>query len=131
VQQRQVVAEMDGAIARGDLETFLTFLTDDFVDMPPGEESVVGKAALEIHHRPLFAAFDLDVLHNPIETTVIGEAVVQRGNATGTIRPTAGGETITLDQKYLVVFRRQPDGSFKLWRAIFNDNPPQDDDGAP
>ncbi|UCC74134.1 MAG: hypothetical protein JSV86_06125 [Gemmatimonadota bacterium] len=44
--------------------------------------------------------------------------------AVAELAPKAGGDPLILDQKYLFVFRRQGDKSFKLWRAIFNDNAP-------
>ncbi|KPK55811.1 MAG: hypothetical protein AMS21_13250 [Gemmatimonas sp. SG8_38_2] len=119
---QQLMVDLDASIAAGDLEGFLSFLADDFVDMPPNEPSLIGKQALRAHHEPLFAAFRFAVRHEEIETHAFDDVVIQRGAGVGEVTPKAGGDPIVLDQKYLFVFRRQDDGSFKLWRAIFNDN---------
>ena len=120
----QMLVDLDAAIAAGDLDSLLSFLAEDFVDMPPNEPAIIGKQALRAHHEPLFEAFDLRVRHEPIETYAFGDVVIQRGAGVGEIAPKAGGEAFVLDQKYLFIFLRQDDGSFKLWRMIFNDNAP-------
>lgn len=121
-----MVVELDRVTGEGDLEALLGFLTDDFVSLPPGEPPIVGKEAFRSHHQPLFEAFELDIVRQPVETTALGEAVIQWGNGIGSFRPKGGGDAIPLDQKYLYVFKKQSDGSFKIWRAIFNDNAPAD-----
>jgi len=37
------------------------------------------------------------------------------------VTPKAGGESIQLEGKYLVVFQKQPDGSWKAARDIWNE----------
>jgi ketosteroid isomerase-like protein len=119
-----MVVELDKVTGEGDLEGLLSFLTEDFISLPPSEPPIVGKEALRAHHGPLFEAFELDFVHQPVETTALGDVVIQWGNGIGSFRPKAGGDAVPLDQKYLFVFRKQLDGSFKIWRLIFNDNAP-------
>lgn len=38
--------------------------------------------------------------------------------------PVAGGETVETDGKYMTIFKRQADGSWKIYRDIFNSNVP-------
>jgi ketosteroid isomerase-like protein len=99
-------------------------LAEDFVDMPPNEPAIIGKQALRTHHEPLFEAFDVRVTYKPVETNAFGDVVIQRGASVVVSTAKAGGDPVILDQKYLYVFRRQEDGSFKLWRNIFNNNAP-------
>lgn len=120
----RLLVDVDATIVAGDLDGLLSFLADDFVDMPPNEPAIVGKQALRTHHEPLFEAFNLRIRHEPIETHTFGDVVIQLGAGVGEIAAKAGGEPFVLDQKYLFIFRRQDDGSFKLWRMIFNDNAP-------
>ena len=120
----RLMVDLDAAIDAGDLDGLLSFLAEDFIDMPPNEGVIIGKQALRTHHEPLFEAFNLRVRHEPIETRAFGDVVIQRGAGLGEIVPKAGGEALVLDQKYLFIFRRQDDGSFKLWRMMFNDNAP-------
>ena len=121
---QQLMVDLDAAVAAGDLDGFMSFLAEDFVDMPANEPTIVGKEALRAHHEPLFEGLNLRVTHEPVETRAFGDVVIQRGAGVGEIAPKAGGAALILDQKYLFVFKRQEDGTFKLWRAIFNDNAP-------
>ena len=69
---------------------------------------------------------------HPLETYAIGDLVVARGVAGGTARPKAGGLAITMNNKFLMLFRRQPDGCLKVWRVAFNANlPPAPPPAAP
>ena len=118
------MADVDRVVRQGDLEAFLARVTEDVVVMPPGEASVIGREALRAHHRPIFDAFRIEATHEAVETRVFGDAVIQWGNAAGSFTPRSGGAPFGFDQKYLFVFLRQSDGSFKIWRAIYNDNAP-------
>jgi len=121
---QQLVTDIDAAAAAGDLDSFLSFFAEDLVDMPPNEPAIIGKQALRAHHEPLYEAFNVRITREPVETHAFGDVVIQRGAGVAELAPKAGGDPVILDQKYLFVFRRQEDGSFKLWRAIFNDNAP-------
>ncbi len=49
-----------------------------------------------------------------------------RGTYTIRLTPVAGGEVIGENGKVIVIFQKQPDGSWKIAREIWNrDNPPQ------
>jgi ketosteroid isomerase-like protein len=47
-----------------------------------------------------------------------------RGMYSATLVPKAGGAQIPIDGKFLTILARQPDGSWKIWRDIFNSNQP-------
>lgn len=47
-----------------------------------------------------------------------------RGIYTYFAEPTQGGDPIWWDGKYLTMFQRQPDGSWKIYRDVFNSNLP-------
>jgi len=119
---RQLVAEFDRCAREKDLEGFLSYSLDDVVALGPGEAAVVGKAAVRAWYQNFYAAFDIAMVHRPVETDSFGDLVITRGDATGTIRPVAGGEALQVDNKYLFALKRQPNGSLKVWRAMFNAN---------
>ncbi|MEZ4715138.1 MAG: hypothetical protein R2851_03465 [Caldilineaceae bacterium] len=60
---------------------------------------------------------NVEVIHGP-------DVTVARGFYTATVTPNAGGEDIYVDGKYMSVLKQQPDGSWKLYRDIFNSNVP-------
>ena len=119
---KQLVAEFDRCAREKDLETFLSYSLDDVVALAPGEPAVVGKAAMRAWYQNFYAAFDVAMVHRPVETDSFGDLVITRGDATGTIRPVGGGEAVQVGNKYLFVLKRQSDGSLRVWRAMFNEN---------
>lgn len=121
-----LIAEFDRCARDSDLDTFLSYSMDDVVSLAPSEPAIVGKDVMRPWYKNFYATFDIDMKHEPIETHSFGDVVIHRGNAKGTITPKTGGEPIHLNNKYLLVLRRQTDGSLKIWRAVFNSNtPPQ------
>jgi ketosteroid isomerase-like protein len=59
------------------------------------------------------------------EARVSGDLGLLRGTYTLSMVPKVGGETTEFDGKYLTVFERQADGSWKIARDIFNSNVPE------
>jgi ketosteroid isomerase-like protein len=119
-----MVAEFDRCARESDLEAFLSYSMDDVVWMPPSEPVVVGKQAVREWYANFYGTFDIEMTHEVLETHTFGDVVIARGNASETLTPKAGGSSMSLGAKFLLVFRRQPDGSLKVWRAIANSNAP-------
>jgi ketosteroid isomerase-like protein len=113
-----MLSEMDS----GDIEKSLQYATEDVISMPPDQPPVVGKVALRAWSQKFFGDFSVDMTHQPEETTDFGEIVIHRGNVTGTATPKSGGDPIRLNNKYLWVLRKEPDGTLRVWRSIFNSN---------
>ncbi len=120
----RMLVSLDRLAAEADLESFLGYVSDDAVFMPPDESAIVGAQAIREWYANLYELFTLEMTHEPLEVDVFGNVIVHRGNAKGIMTPKAGGEPITFDNKYLFVIKKQPDGSLKVWRAIFNSNTP-------
>ena len=119
---KQLVAEFNRCAREKDLEAFLSHSVEDAVALAPGEPAVVGKEALRSWYKGFYVAFDIAMVHRPIETHSFGDVVIARGDATGSIRSVSGGEPMQVDNKYLFILKRQGDGSLKVWRAMFNAN---------
>lgn len=92
--------------------------------LAPDQPAVVGKEAVREYYRAFYGAFTIEMRHEPVETHAVGDLVVNRGDGHGTVTPKAGGQPMPFNNKYLMVFRRQADGSLKVWRAAFNSNVP-------
>ena len=89
-------------------------MTDDVAYLPPDQPAVLGKVALEAFIRPFYEQFDGQITMSPEEVLVRGDLAVEWGILKGTITPIAGGDTADTDGKYLYVYKRQPDGSWKV-----------------
>ena len=96
------------------------FYTADAVLLPPGAPRLDGAEAI----RGFWQAFgDGGVRDVSIETSEVVEAGYGIGTYTCTL-PTASGERIRDTGKYLVVYRRQPDGSWRVIADQFNSDLP-------
>ena len=93
--------------------------------MPPGAPAVVGKAAIEKGIHASYEALDWEefIIHLE-EVKVAGDWGYARGTYFLFATPKAGGETAFDHGKYLKIFKRQPDGSWKIYRDCFNSNVP-------
>ncbi|MFA6167692.1 MAG: nuclear transport factor 2 family protein [Gemmatimonadaceae bacterium] len=119
-----VLATFDSCGRTGALDEFISYSADDVVLLAPDQPAVVGKDAVREVYKSIYAAVTLDMQHKPLETQSLGDLVISRGTASGTATPRAGGPTTAFDNKYLMLFRRQPDGTLKAWRVAFNTNAP-------
>ncbi len=61
---------------------------------------------------------------NPLEIVVAGPWAYSRGLYTQDLTSKATGKVTHVDGKFLTIFLRQPDGSWKIYRDCFNSNVP-------
>jgi uncharacterized protein (TIGR02246 family) len=109
------------AVNAGDLETVLSGMTDDVVYMAPGQAAIVGKKQLEEFLNPLYQQLKADISMTAKEVKVDGDWAFEWGDLEGEMR-LGDGAAVLVDSKYLYVYRRQSDGTWKIARDIFNDN---------
>ena len=112
------------AVNAGDLEAMLATMTDDVVYLPPGQPAALGTEALRSAVQPYYEQFEVHLSMNAEETVAAGDWAFEWGHGSNSLRPLAGDDTVHLEFKYLYVYQRQPDGSWKIARDIFNENPP-------
>ncbi len=110
------------AINDGDLERWLAYWSNDGVQMPPSEPAVFGKSNLRDRLKPQFEQFNWDLSMTVDEVHRDGQLAFARGVFQASLLPKAGGEATTLDGKYLIVLVQDADGSWKIFRDIFNLN---------
>ena len=116
------------AAKAGDLDLWLSLYTDDTIKMQPDEPAIFGKEALRASFKPLFDNFtfeEMDIFD--VEIQLAGDWAFTRCNFTATLTPKAGGEPLYMDAKDLCTYKRQADGSWKIYWDCWNSNvpPPQ------
>jgi ketosteroid isomerase-like protein len=127
----RTVATFDSCARTGALDVFMGYVADSVVSLMPDQPATVGKEAVREFYRNFYGTFIIEMRHAPVETYAIGDLVVSRGDASGTLTPKAGGPPMPFNNKYLMLFRRQGDGSFKVWRVAANTNAPPSPPPAP
>jgi ketosteroid isomerase-like protein len=108
------------AINDGDIATLSSLTTEDHIMITPGRSPIVGKAANDAANGRAFQQFKIDETWTPIETVVSGDLAYQRGTYTVAATPKAGGNTTRTSGHFLRIYRRQPDGQWRMTRDTFN-----------
>jgi uncharacterized protein (TIGR02246 family) len=97
-------------------------LAEDAVIMVPNQPVQEGRAVCARFVADvlagLLAQFDRRIVYASAEVRVIGDFGFDRGSFTFTVAPRSGGETSRETGKYLFLYSRAADGSWKIARAI-------------
>jgi proline iminopeptidase len=113
-------AAWDKAWSAGDCETLALLYTADAIAMGPNAPAQVGRDAIRASCRKYFSQFR-EVNRSRVEDVRIsGYLAVARGTQVSTTSPKAGGKTVQNRDKWITVYQRQPDGSWKILWEIYN-----------
>ncbi len=125
---KNVIEEYDVAANAGDLDGLVSLYSDDAVRMSPNFPAFIGKDAIRDVYQSFFEQNVLEGGGLIEEVIVCGDWAFIRGTATFTITPKAGGEPIReYLAKWVAFNKRQPDGSWKYHRIIYNYDLPVSD----
>ncbi|MDY6765115.1 MAG: nuclear transport factor 2 family protein [Halobacteria archaeon] len=105
----------------GDVDGILSLFSDDIVVMGPESPPVRGLDASREFMEGFLDAFDVNIELSSEEIVVDDELAYDWGTVSGTIVP-EGGEPQPVDNTYLIVYQRDPDGSWKQSKHIWNSN---------
>ena len=117
--------EYEASQIAGDPDRWIALWAEDGVQLPPGSPPVVGKAAIDARDRSDLEVNEYSqfVITNR-EVEVNGDLAFARGDFRVTVAPKSGGDPMDFEGKYMTIFRQQPDGSWKIYRDIFNPSAP-------
>jgi uncharacterized protein (TIGR02246 family) len=118
--------EFDVSLNAGDVEKLVSLnYAEDAVRMPPNVPMSKGKAAILAWFKKEAEQYTLQIDNVPEDVQVDGDLAFMRGTFTGTVTPKAGGEPVQVKGKWMAVYKRQVDGSWKCICDIYNsDNNP-------
>ena len=104
----------------GDATALARLYTENAVLMPPGEPAVTGRKAIELKLQTTFDRFTAVLSATFDEIEIAGDWAFERGSYTLTLTPKVEGEPLQEVGKYLLILRRNSNGSWKLARDIWN-----------
>jgi ketosteroid isomerase-like protein len=113
-----------GTINDGDFATLSRLTVEDHIIMIPGRPAIVGKAANDEANRRAFEGNRFAESWNVIDTVIDGDLGYQRGTFTTSAMPKNGGQTRTVDGKFLRIYRRLKDGSWTMVIDMFSGDKP-------
>ena len=111
--------EIGKAFSSGDIAALAAFYTEDAVVLPPNSQMIRGRKAIEEFWKGAVGMGVRSIQLNTIDVQSSGDLAYEIGNATMQIQP-QGGSASRETVKYVVVWKRQPDNSWKLAADIWN-----------
>ena len=109
-----------GAVNAGDMERALAYIADDAINMPPDGPPIVGIAAIRSNAEDFFPSYTMQSHTTPDEVVVSGDLALVRASYTDVVTPRDGAEATEASGVWLIVFRKQSDGSWKMWRDMWS-----------
>ena len=113
---RQYLAAINGS----DIDALARLTTGDHMMISSGRAPLAGKEALVNAMTRAFERFDFEESWAPEETVVSGDLAYQRGTFVVVAKPKAGGEGSRTTGNFMRIYRRQPDGAWRMVRDMFN-----------
>ena len=112
----------ESSLEAGDIDAWLSLWTEDGVQMPPNEALIVGKDRIRERNGAVLEQFGFEMDITNEEVAVADDWAYSRGVFGATLTPKDGSQPIPIDGKFMTILRRQPDGTWKIHRDIFNSN---------
>lgn len=121
---RKLNHDWAAAMQAKDIVQLAGMVTDDVVFLPPGFPAIRGKQSVEAMYANFFAQFSrVEQTTSIDEIQVAGEWAFAWGSEKLVLVPKVGGSPIQMQGKGMSVYRRQPNGSWKIARGINNSVP--------
>ena len=115
-------AKFSEAFARGDAKALAAMYTFDAIAFPPDSEMIRGNEAIGNFWKTTRENGVQSATLTTVDVGRSGDVAYEVGNVSLKIHP-VGQELTTAAAKYVVVWKRQSDGSWKLHRDIWNSLP--------
>ena len=117
--------EYEASLLAGDADRWIAQWAENGVQMPPNMPPRVGKETIYQAVSGFLGNFDYtDFAITNEDVEVNGDLAFARGSYAASFVAKSGGDPVSIEGKYLTILRQQPDGSWKLYRDIFNSNVP-------
>lgn len=117
--------EYGTSLGEGDADRWIQLWVEDGVQLPPGAPPKVGRETI---YQSINGAVDVltfeDMQIDVEEVLLAGDLAIARGMYTVKQVPHDGSTPTLVDGKFTTTFQRQPDGTLKIYRDIFNSNVP-------
>ena len=113
-------------IATNEVSKFASYYSEDAAFLMPNAPAVIGKDDIEAALRPMLADpnFSLTFQSTKAEASKGGDFVYTVGTYSMTVSSPADKKPVTDKGKYLTVFKRQADGSWKAVADMLNSDLP-------
>jgi ketosteroid isomerase-like protein len=106
------------------LEPILKFYAPDAVFLQPTGERITGSAALRTLFQGIMATFNSDLTLHSQNLETSGDLAYDSGDFQETLTTIATGAKITSKGSYVMIFKRQLNGSWQIVQQVWTGTPP-------
>ena len=106
------------------LEPILKLYAPDAVFLQPTGERITGSAALRTLFQNIMATFDSDLTLHSQNLETSGDLAYDSGDFQESLTTIATGAKITARGSYIVIFKREPNGSWQIVQHVWTGTPP-------
>ena len=107
-----------------DVDGWIALWDEEGIKMVPNLPSIYGKSAIqEFKHKKSQSPDDMEMTINLEDTQLSGDFGFAHGTYFVSVIPKGGGATKSKEGKYLTIFKKQGDGSWKIYRDSVSMNP--------
>jgi uncharacterized protein (TIGR02246 family) len=113
------------AVKAGDTAAMISIYAPDAIVLPANMPEAKGHAAIQKMNAEMLAAVTLqDIRFRTTDLLLTGPYAIETGTYDMKVQPKAGGSAVADVGKYLSVWQKQSDGSWKMIRDIYNSDKP-------
>ena len=114
----QTLNDIMQADSAGDVDRVVSLYTDDAILIPSNKSDIVGINAIRENYRNIFANSSLQLKATANEIIESGDLAIIRGNTNGTIISKKDSSTITVNDKFLMMLKKQS-GKWRIYRLMW------------
>lgn len=116
---------LEGAYRSSDCAAMVSMVANDGVFEPPNTPSAKGVDGIRAWCTPLYNAMKTKTLiASDKNIDLSGDIAVDHGDYDWTLTPVKGGADVHMKGRYLTIWHRQSDASWKATRLIWNSSEP-------
>jgi ketosteroid isomerase-like protein len=116
-QIKAIYAAITALLADGDIGGLSMYYTTDAIQFPPDRAPLMGWAEIRASLEKELEGISFNSTIDLLETVIVGDCAY----AWGQFRAT-GGQRSQTSGSFLDIFRRQPDGSWKISRSAWSNH---------
>jgi uncharacterized protein (TIGR02246 family) len=117
----KTISSWERAANAKDAAAVANLYTEDATLLPPGSPAIKGRKNIQQYWEGFFKAGASDAKLRVMDVASVGDMAYEIGAFEANL-PTPQGGTARSQGKYVVIWKRQSDGSIKLHVDIFNTN---------
>ncbi len=106
------------------LEPILKFYAPDAAFLQPSGERLIGSAALRTLFVTVMSTFNSDLTLHSQNLEASGDLAYDSGDFQESLTTIATGAKITSKGSYILIFKRQPNGTWLIVQQVFTGTPP-------